>query len=60
MSLKKVNPAVANIAVIILLAGLVSLFFLGAAYAGLTLMALLGFGAILALVVISIRSRERK
>ena len=60
MSLKNVNPAIANIVVISLLAGLVTLFFIGAAYAALGLMALLGFGAILALLVISIRSRERK
>lgn len=60
MSLKNANPAVANIVVIILLAGLVTLFFVGAAYAAFGFMVLLGFGAILALVAISIRSRERK
>lgn len=58
--LKNLNPAVANMVVIILLAGLVTLFFVGAAYAALGFMVLLGFGAILALLFISIRSRERK
>ncbi len=59
MSLKNVNPAKANVVVIMLLAGLVTLFFIGAAYAALGLMAILGFGAILVLLVISVRSRER-
>jgi hypothetical protein len=41
------------------LVGLVSLFFVGAAYAALGFMVILGIAAIVALVVISITNRER-
>lgn len=60
MTFKRLNPTAVNLLVTLSLVGLVSLFFVGAAYAALGFMMLLGFGAIVALVIISITFRQRK
>jgi hypothetical protein len=59
MASKKLNPIALNVLVALCLVGLVSLFFVGAAYAALGFMFILGIGAIVALVIISITNRER-
>lgn len=55
----KLTPVALNLLVTLCLVGLVSLFFVGAAYAALGFMFILGIGAIVALVIISITNRER-